>query len=160
MLIFQTAKNERINSQNTNQFSRSKHVLQSIADVSLLMANISQLRAVTDIGNESQFKSILLTLLILSLLSHILFVIFSLIRSHLKRNHRIIVQRASIENLKEDDVTYCCCLTKTGSPQFYNDNDLCTCPHCHTDLYLSYVCYLLVFITVASNIGITGFGIS
>ncbi|XP_076072122.1 uncharacterized protein LOC143043828 [Mytilus galloprovincialis] len=175
-----TQKNDR---NNANQFSESKNFIQTIADVSLMMANISQLRAVLGFGENNQFYGSLITLIILSLLSHTLFVFFTVIRTHFKNRHQMVVhQRKQKENepkeekkdvkvktkktaenkeeVKQPKVTYFCCLTKNETANQYEDSEFCTCPHCHTDLYLSYICYCLVFITICSNIGITGIGIS
>lgn len=69
-------------------------------------------------------------------------------------------QTQIIQKRLPNKVKYFCCLEKEATPQYYGDNDFCTCPHCHTDLYLSYICYCLVFLTIVFNIGVTGIGIS
>ncbi|CAG2213467.1 unnamed protein product [Mytilus edulis] len=235
-VLLQSPKKEKVDSKNTNQFAESRNFIQTIADVSLMMANISQLRAVLGIGEHNQFYVSLISLIVLSLVSHSLFVFFTVLRSHFKNRHRMTInfkneinRESNHKNGKTDGkkvktivgtngtgvvysgtgivdngtgsvnsetgvvdngtgvvengngvvnnetgvgsngnntesnektVTYCFCLKKKASPQHYSDTDLCTCPHCHTDLYLSYACYFLVFITIVSNIGITGIGIS
>ncbi|XP_071139069.1 ninjurin-B-like [Mytilus edulis] len=144
----------------SNRFTESKNFIQSIADVSLMMANISQLRAILGCGDSNSFYIHLMTLVILSLVSHIIFVFFTVIRSHFKYKHRIAVKRAKEGVLKDGSVRYCCCLTEKYIRNEYNDSDLCQCPHCYADLYLNYICNILVFITICANIGITGIGIT
>ncbi|VDI08091.1 Hypothetical predicted protein [Mytilus galloprovincialis] len=153
-------KSDKGNHQNSNRFSESKNFIQTIADVSLMMANISQLRAVLGLGNENQFYIYLLTLIIFSLASHVLFVLFTVIRAHFNYKHRIAVSRAKANGINKKSFKFCfCCKTKYRRKEFI-DSDLCQCPHCRTDLYMHYVCYFLVFITICANIGITGIGIS
>lgn len=172
-----------------------------------MMANISQLRAVVGFGDANRFYIHLLILVMLSIVSHMFFVFFSVIRSHFLKKHHIALDRAKadIENQqaktptpgahidneasasqanqesqrnpdaepqttptkeknqiknKRKKVVFCCCCTKEYRGNEYTSNDLCQCPHCHTDLYLGYICNILVFITICANIGITGIGIS
>ncbi|CAC5408770.1 unnamed protein product [Mytilus coruscus] len=145
---------------NSNRFTESKNFIQSIADVSLMMANISQLRAILGCGDSNSFYIHLLTLVILSLVSHIFFVFFTVIRSYFKYKHRIAVKRATEGVIKDDSIRYCCYFTEKYIRNEYNDSDLCQCPHCYADLYLNYICNILVFITICANIGITGIGIT
>lgn len=156
--------------ENSNRFSESKNFIQSIADVSLMMANISQLRAVLGLGDTNKFYIHLLTLILLSLVSHIFFVFFTVIRSHFKSKHNIVLKRSvhgdiESEIEKRDDkkdkkIKFCCCCSKTYRRKEYTDDELCQCPNCIINLYLNYICSFLVFITICANIGITGIGIS
>lgn len=125
-----------------------------------MMANISQLRAVLGIGDDNTYFDVLLTLITLSIVSHIFFVLLTVWRSHCEKQHRIAVYQASINEISDGVVKYCCFFSENGRPRLYKENDMCPCPHCHTDLWLRNVCYVLVFITIACNIGITGIGIS
>lgn len=147
-----------------------------------MMANISQLRAVLGLGDKNEFYIPLLTLIILSLVSHTLFVFITVIRGHFIRKHQTAVRRAvkksnsqeekvqptgnNQPSPKESDadqsktVGFCCCCVKKERIEEYSDTTYCQCPHCHTDLYLGYLCFFFVFITICANIGITGIGIS
>lgn len=58
------------------------------------------------------------------------------------------------------NVGFCCCRVKKERVDEYSDTTYCQCPHCHTDLYLGYLCFFFVFITICANIGTTGIGIS
>ncbi|XP_052076149.1 uncharacterized protein LOC127714173 [Mytilus californianus] len=91
---------------NSNRFAESKNFIQSIADVSLMMANISQLRAVVGFGDANRFYIHLLILVMLSLASHIMFVFFTVIRSHFLKKHHIALNRASsdIEKHQTKDI--------------------------------------------------------
>ncbi|CAC5426316.1 unnamed protein product [Mytilus coruscus] len=207
-----TRKENKIDFQ--NRFSESKKYIQNIADVSLMMANISQLRAVLGFGKTNTFYIHLLTLISVSLVSHTVFVFVSVIRGHFIKKHHISLVRAK-KNLEKISIStcvigtpspitdepnlicdndnnqptkqenqyankeiskptteqgtssinapkrvrFCCCCTKQDRLEEYDDSDHCQCPHCHTDLYLGYVCNILVFITICANIGITGIGI-
>ncbi|CAG2232211.1 TMEM55 [Mytilus edulis] len=153
-------KNDKGDQKNSNRFSESKNFIQTIADVSLMMANISQLRAVLCSGNKNRFYVHLLTLIILSLASHVLFVLFTVIRAHFNYKHRIAVSRAKTNTINKKLFKFCCCCKTKYRRKEFIDSDLCQCPHCRTDLYMHYVCYFLVFITICANIGITGIGIS
>ncbi|VDI70950.1 Hypothetical predicted protein [Mytilus galloprovincialis] len=77
-----------------NRFSESKKYIQNIADVSLMMANISQLRAVLGFGKSNTFYIHLLTLISVSLVSHTIFVFVSVIRGHYIKKHHIALVRA------------------------------------------------------------------
>lgn len=164
-----------------NRFSESKKFIQNIADVALMMANISQLRAVLGLGDKNEFYIPLLTLIILSLVSHTLFVFITVIRGHFIRKHQTAVRRAVKQSNSEvtngqalasnsqsdgnkpketRNVGFCCCCVKKERIDEYSDTTYCQCPHCHTDLYLGYLCFFFVFITICANIGITGIGIS
>ncbi|CAC5410196.1 unnamed protein product [Mytilus coruscus] len=169
-----------------NRFSESKKFIQNIADVALMMANISQLRAVLGLGDKNEFYIPLITLIILSLVSHTLFVFITVIRGHFIRKHQTAVRRAvkksnspvtnaqPTENnspslggpdankskVETGNVGFCCCCVKKERIDEYSDTTYCQCPHCHTDLYLGYLCFFFVFITICANIGITGIGIS
>lgn len=156
--------------ENSNRFSESKNFIQSIADVSLMMANISQLRAVLGLGDTNKFYIHLLTLILLSLVSHIFFVFFTVIRSHFRSKHNIVLKRSvrgdiESEIEKRDDkkdkkIKFCCCCSKTYRRTEYTEDELCQCPNCIINLYLNYICSFLVLITICANIGITGIGIS
>lgn len=151
-----------------------------------MMANISQLRAVLGLGDKNEFYIPLLTLIILSLVSHTLFVFITVIRGHFIRKHQTAVRRAvkmsnsKVKNAEPNGnnssssevpdankpkaetatVGFCCCCVKKDRIEEYSDTTYCQCPHCHTDLYLGYLCFFFVFITICANIGITGIGIS
>ncbi|CAC5392917.1 unnamed protein product [Mytilus coruscus] len=153
--------------ENSNRFSESKNFIQSIADVSLMMANISQLRAVLGLGDTNQFYIHLLTLIMISLVSHILFVFFTVIRSHFKNKHDIILKRSDrgevekeLKEKNEKKIRYCCCCSKTYRSTEVIEGELCQCPNCIINIYLNYICSILVLITICANIGITGIGIS
>ncbi|CAC5403821.1 unnamed protein product [Mytilus coruscus] len=77
-----------------NRFSESKKYIQNIADVSLMMANISQLLAVLGFGETNAFYIQLLTLISVSLVSHTVFVVVSVIRGHYIKKHHIALVRA------------------------------------------------------------------
>ncbi|CAG2213466.1 unnamed protein product [Mytilus edulis] len=147
-------------SHNINRFAETKIFIQTIADVSLLMANFSQLRAVLDFKEHNKFFISLLTFIIISLLSHIFFVIITVMRTNFNNRHLITVERARKDTTQQGKVRYCLCCTKKERRDEYVDTGLCQCRHCHTNRYLNYVCMILVFVTICANIGITGIGIS
>lgn len=69
-----------------------------------MMANISQLRAVLGLGDTNKFYIHLLTLILLSLVSHIFFVFFTVIRSHFKNKHNIVLKRSERGEIKSEIV--------------------------------------------------------
>lgn len=148
---------------NTNSFAQSKNFIQTIADVSLMMANFSQMRAVLDFKERNQFYVSLLTFIVISLLSNIMLVIIIVMRTNFHNRHLITVSRARKEIGNKDgnrNIRYFMCCTKKERLEEYIDNDLCQCRYCHTNRYLNCICMILVFITMCANIGITGIGIS
>ncbi|VDI19994.1 Hypothetical predicted protein [Mytilus galloprovincialis] len=82
------------NSDFQNRFSESKKYIQNIADMSLMMANISQLRAVLGFGETNTFYIHLLTLISVSLVSHTVLVFVSVIRGHYIKKHHTALVRA------------------------------------------------------------------
>lgn len=131
---------------------------QILEDVPLLLANGSQLRAVFELDEKNRYHIHLLTLVILSLVSYILLVCFTIIGWYLQNKHADALK--SVQTYQKDRVKYCCCCTKRYNRDEYNESDLCQCPYCHVNVYLNSTCYILVFITICANIGITGIGIS
>lgn len=139
-----------------NRFSESKKCIQNIADVALMMANISQLRAVLGLGDKNEFYIPLLTLIIQSLVSHTFFVFITVIRRHFIRKHQTAVRRAVKQSKSEvangqalagnsPSDGFCCCCVKKERIEEYSDTTYCQCPHCHTDLYLGYCLVVFLF---------------
>ncbi|XP_063414267.1 uncharacterized protein LOC134696414 isoform X2 [Mytilus trossulus] len=136
---------------------------QILEDVPLLLANGSQLRAVFELDDTNRYYIHLLTLVSLSLISYILLVFFTVIGWYLQNEHTIALKSGQKYKFKKDRVNmvkYCCCCTKKYHKDECNESDLCQCPYCHANLYLNSTCYILVFMTICANIGITGIGIS
>ncbi|XP_071127545.1 uncharacterized protein [Mytilus edulis] len=132
---------------------------QILEDVPLLLANGSQLRAVFELDEKTRYHIHLLTLVILSLVSYIFLVFFTIIGWYLQNKHNDALNSEKKDQVENDIVKYCCCCTKKYHSDEYNESDMCQCPYCHVNVYLTSTCYILVFITICANIGITGIGI-
>ncbi|CAC5410197.1 unnamed protein product [Mytilus coruscus] len=133
---------------------------QILEDVPLLLANGSQLRAVFELDEKNRYYFHLLILVILSVVSYILLVFFTVIGWYLQNKHTVALKPGKDYKHKKGRVKYCCCCTKKYHSDEYNESDMCQCPYCHVNFYLNSTCYILVFITICANIGITGIGIS
>lgn len=76
-----------------NRFSESKKYIHNIADVPLMMTNISQLRAVLGFGKTNTFYIHILTPISISLVSHTVFGFVSVIRGqYIKKHHTALIR--------------------------------------------------------------------
>lgn len=87
---------------NTNSYAQSKKFIQTITDVSRMMANFSQMRAVLDFKERNQFYVSLLTFIVISLLSNIMFVIIIVMRTNFHNRHLITVSRTGNKISNQD----------------------------------------------------------
>ncbi|VDI18710.1 Hypothetical predicted protein [Mytilus galloprovincialis] len=122
-------------------FPEIRKFIQSIAEVSLMMANISQLTAVLSFGDKNQFFIYLVTLIIVTLVAQSSSVIRTI------STYLIALVRRNGCNQNSTSCSNCCtmrnCFTK-----------------CLTDLQIDNVFNCFRFIIICANIGITGIGIS
>lgn len=163
------------NSRHSESFLDNKRILQNIADFSLMIANGSQFRAVLEHGGDSKYFIALITLIVLSLVSHTMFVFISLIRPKYELKHNIALyarKKRSKKKTNESEMkttaavdkatTYYCCSDKPiwpGPDEDDGDDYMCQCFWCRVDRNLGITCRYLVFVTICSNIGITAMGL-
>lgn len=129
--------------------------IHNITEVSLMMANISQLRAVLSFGDRNQFYIYLLTLIILTIVAQSSSFLYNVCKYCIS-----LVRAKEIYQSNVQDICCCTSCTKKDASTKYNDVDPGQCPSWQTELCRRYVCNFLGFIIIFANIGITGIGIS
>lgn len=110
-----------------------------LCDASLLVANISQLRAVLDSGSANEYYLQLLVIIIISIVSHILFGMLMILRWKIKRKKNVVNKQNSDGGCKKG----CCICGMSPSVKIYDK------------LIMSFM-----LIVVILNVAIAGLGLS
>lgn len=129
-------------------FSDRKNLVRGLCDASLIAANISQLRAVLDSDPDNKFYIPLLTLIGLSLLSHIVFGIIIIQMWREKRGseskHATTKQNTDMKKTSDSEKIQC---------------EKINCTHCKKYETYDDLSILVVFFLVVFNVAISGLGL-
>lgn len=123
-------------------FSERKNLVRGLCDMSLIAANISQLRAVLDSDHDNKFYPSLLTLIVLSLLLHVCFGI-------------IIIQMWRQKKISESDHGYVAGKQIRSQVPCHESS----CKHCRRYQRYDVLSVLVVFFLVVFNVAISGLGL-
>lgn len=151
---------------NKDAFSDRKNLVRGLCDASLIAANISQLRAVLGSGQDNKFDIPLLTLISLSLLSHVVFgiIIIKMWREKRERDSQHAAEAAAKQTQKQVSMQVGEGNQESKSMQetVVHQRISCfknNCKHCRRYQMYDDLSILVVFFLVVFNIAISGLGL-
>lgn len=145
-------------------FSDRKNLVRGLCDASLIAANVSQLRTVLDSDPDNKFYIPLLTLIGLSLLSHIVFgiIIIQMCREERKSESQHLEALKTPSKQKESQDQKSMPVSGRNLEAIVRDRIPCvnkTCTHCRRYQTYDDLSILVIFFLIVLNVAISGLGL-